>query len=161
MSVPWKSDIATATILMAALVTAVFIAHRPSSTDIKVGDILKGTLPDADWRKDGRTLILVISTECYLCRASSPFYRTLAAQAGSNVNIIAVFPETTGEAEKYLKDQGVRVDHVEHLELHRIGVDGTPTLILTNAAGVVRNVWFGELQPEQQSQVLAILASTA
>ena len=61
------------------------------------------------------------------------------------------------EAEKYLSGEGVRVDHIEQLALARIGVRGTPTMLLANSGGVVTNVWVGELQPTQQQQVLAVL----
>lgn len=183
MSVSGKMEIAanSATVLVAALLSAVLIkiyfslpptpprnspnprlaAGQQATAAVKVGDSLKGVLPDTDWRKDGRTLILAISTQCHFCKDSAPFYRTLSAQAGKNVEIIAVLPESTGTTEEYLRDEGVRVDHVEQLTLGRIGVIGTPTLILADAAGVVRNVWVGELQPAQQRQVLAALAGAA
>ncbi len=183
MSVSGKMEIAvnSATILVAALLSAVLIkvyfflppasphnspnpqlaARQQPTTEVKIGDSLKGVLPDADWRKDGRTLILAISTQCHFCKDSSPFYRTLAEQAGNKVKIIAVLPQPAGVAEKYLRGEGVRVDHVEQLTLGRIGVIGTPTLILADATGVVRNVWMGELQPAQQRQVLAALADAA
>ena len=183
MSVSGKMEIAanSATILVAALLSAVLIkvyfflpptsprnspnpqlaAGQQATTEVKVGDSLKGVLPDVDWRKDGRTLILAISTQCHFCKDSSPFYRNLTAQAANNVKVIAVLPQPAGMAEKYLKDEGVRVDHVEQLTLGRMGVIGTPTLILADGNGVVRNVWVGELQPAQQRQVLAALAGTA
>lgn len=183
MSVSGKLEIAanSATILVAALLSAVLIkvyfflpptsprnspnpqlaAGQQATTEVKVGDSLKGVLSDTDWRKNGRTLILAISTQCHFCKDSSPFYRTLAAQAGNHVKIIAVLPQPAEAAEKYLQGEGVRVDQVEQLTLGRIGVIGTPTLILADAAGVVRNVWVGELQPAQQSQVLAALVGAA
>ena len=183
MSVSGKMEIAanSATILVAALLSAVLIkiyfflpptpprntpnpqlaAGQQATAAVKVGDSLKGVLPDTDWRKDGRMLILAISTRCHFCKDSAPFLRTLAAQAGKNVKIIAVLPEPAGTAEKYLQGEGVRADHAEQLTRGRIGVIGTPTLILADAAGVVRNVWVGAPQPAQQRQVLAALAGAA
>lgn len=181
MSVSGKLEIAanSATILVAALLSAVLIkvyfflpppstrnspnsqlaAGQPAATEVKIGDSLKGVLPDADWRKDGHTLILAISTQCHFCKDSSPFYRTLTAQATNKVNIVAVLPQPANLGKKYLKDEGVRVDHVEQLTMGRIGVIGTPTLILADGNGVVRKVWVGALKPEQQREVLAALAS--
>jgi hypothetical protein len=41
--------------------------------------------------------------------------------------------------------------------MENIGVEATPTLLLVNKAGVVTNAWVGELQSDQQEQVLADL----
>ncbi len=157
-----------ATIIVAGLLSAVLIrvyllprpaaSGRPAAPAVTVGASLKTKLPGVDWRKNGRTLILAISTQCHFCTDSAPFFRALVAQADKNVKIVAVLPQPVEAAEKYLSDEGVRVDQVTQFALGRMGVRGTPTLLLVNSAGIVTNVWVGELGPAQQSQVLSVVA---
>ncbi len=113
--------------------------------------------PGVDWRKNGRTLVLAISTQSHFCTDSAPFFRALVAQAAKNVKIVAVLPQPVDAGEKYLSGEGVRIDQVLQASLPSIGVTGTPTTLLANSGGVVTNVWVGELQPAQQQQALAVL----
>lgn len=156
-----------ASIIVAGFLSAVLIKvyllpkrvpPRPGpAAQVKAGASLKAELPGVGWQKNGRTLVLAISTQCHFCTDSAPFFRMLSAEEGKNLKIVAVLPQPVAEAEKYLTGEGVRVDQVEQLALPRIGVTGTPTMLLANSAGVVTNVWVGELQPAQQQHVLAVL----
>ena len=160
-----------ATIIAALLLSVVLIkvylipsaSRRPSPTppSIAVGTIMKGRIDGLDWQKNWRTLVLALSTRCHFCSASAPFFRTLASKAGKKIRIVALLPQPVDEAQKYLSGEGVRVDQIEQADLNRIGVRGTPTMLFVDSAGVVTNVWVGELQPVQQEQVLTALAGKA
>ena len=153
-----------AALLLSVVLVKVYLLPRKTlpraggGPAISVGAELNTALPGVDWRKNGQTLVLAISTQCHFCTESAPFFRTLVAQAGKNVKMVAVFPQPAEEAQKYLSGEGVRVDQIEQADLNRIGVRGTPTMLLVNAAGIVTNVWVGELRPVQQSRVLNVLA---
>lgn len=159
-----------ATIIAALLLSVVLIKvyllpsapHRLGRgvPSIAIGTNIKGHLDGVDWQKNGRTLVLALSTQCHFCTASAPFFRTLVEQASNNVKTVAVFPQSVDEAQKYLNGEGVRVDQIAQADLNRIGVRGTPTMLLVNNAGVVTNAWVGELQPSQQGQVLNALKGT-
>ncbi len=159
---------ANAATIMAALLLSVVLVkvyllpaapHRPSllAPSIALGTGMKGLVDGVDWQKNGRTLVLALSTQCHFCTASAPFFRTLVAQAGKNVKIVAVFPQPVDEAQRYLMSEGVRVDQIERADLNRIGVRGTPTMLLVDSGGIVTNVWVGKLQQNQQEKVLAII----
>src|SRR4051812_6824706 len=81
------------------------VALRPpqpggeTNASITVGTSLKSTLPDVDWQKNGRTLVLALSPSCHYCRESEPFYRKLRNELGRKVKIVAAFPQTLPEAE--------------------------------------------------------------
>jgi hypothetical protein len=122
-----------------------------------VGTSLKSRVPGVDWRKNGRTLVLAISTECHFCKDSTPFYRKLEEQVGKDLKTVAVLPQPVAEAEQYLNGEGVHVDQVEQAAMAGIGVKGTPTMLLVNSAGVVTKVWVGKIQPEREQEVLAAL----
>lgn len=153
--------IGVAVLLSAASIKVFFFPPRSQSTPpvadaMAAGTSLKSRIPGMDWKQNGRTLVLVISTQCHFCKVSTPFYRKVRAEL-KTLRTIAVVPQPANEAEQYLKDEGVRVDQIKQASLGDIGVRGTPTLLLVNSAGVVTNVWVGKLQPDQEQQVLAAL----
>jgi hypothetical protein len=124
---------------------------------VSMGSSLNGKLPGVPWGKNGRTLVLAISTVCHFCKESEPFYRRLQAEAGKGVTIVAALPQPVGEAKQYLAAAGVQVDDVRQVTLSTLGVRGTPTILITNNTGHVINVWIGRLQPAEEEQVLSIL----
>src|SRR5574337_117374 len=172
MNISKKLDTAAnaATIVAALLLSVVLIKVYllpstpqrpiPGTPTISPGTSMKGRMDGVDWQRNGRTLILALSTQCHSCTASAPFFRALVSQAGKKVKMVAVFPQPVDEAQKYLVGEGVKVDQIEQLALNRIGVTGTPTMLLVNKLGSVTNVWVGELQPSQQGQVLNVLVGT-
>lgn len=171
MGVTGKSEAAAnaaivvaAAILCTVLVKVYLLPHQAHATSsphgppgIVAGASLSSALPGVDWRKNGHTLVLGISTECHFCTASAPFFRTIAAHAGSHLKIVAVLPQPVNAGQEYLAREGVRVDQVLQLPLGRIGVRGTPTMILADGGGVVTNVWVGEQSPAEQPSVLRVL----
>jgi hypothetical protein len=119
----------------------------------------KLSLPGVDWKANGRTVVLALSTGCHFCTESAPFYQRVAqvrAKAG-NIRLVAVFPEPVSEGQRYLSSLGVTVDEVRQAQLDSIGVIGTPTLIMTDGEGAVANSWRGKLPSEKESEVLARL----
>jgi len=61
------------------------------------------------------------------------------------------------EGRKYLERLGVSVDEVRQLSLDQIGVTGTPSLLLVDASGVVKNFWVGRLAPDLEATVMDAL----
>lgn len=110
-------------------------------------------LPDADWQKNGKTLLLVLSTTCHFCTESGRFYQRLAKGA-KGARLTAVMPQSVEDGRRYLKGLGVEPDDVRQAALSSLGVDGTPTLILVDDKGVIVNTWVGKLPPDGEREVL-------
>jgi hypothetical protein len=154
-----------ATICVAVLLSAVLVRAyllpprgvRPQAAEAEtiVGTDMRSRLPGENWSRNGRTLVLAISTQCHFCRESSPFYRRLQQQAAKSIKVMAVLPQAVPAAEEYLKTEGVQVNEVRQVPLATIGVRGTPTMLLVNGKGVVEKVWVGKLQPEEENSVLS------
>lgn len=121
------------------------------------GTSLKGSLPGVDWSKNGRSLILAISTRCHFCTDSAPFFQRIGREKPAGTKLLAVLPQAVEEARTYLDQQGVRVDDVRQAPLDSIKVSGTPTLLLVDNAGTVADVWVGKLEPSQEEDVLRVL----
>ncbi|MBV9925731.1 MAG: hypothetical protein JOZ96_11995 [Acidobacteria bacterium] len=120
----------------------------------------KVNLPDADWSRRPKTLILALQKGCHFCSESAPFYRRLRESAqNKNVRLLAVLPGTPEESTAYLNDIGIPDVEVRRSPLDTLQVSGTPTLILTNDKGEVMRFWVGKLTPEKEAEVLAQLTT--
>lgn len=121
------------------------------------GNLLqKGTkisLRNIDWQKNGRTLLLALSTTCHFCTESAPFYQHLVKEHGQ-AQLIALVPQTVDEGKSYLKNLGVQVDDVRQASPDETGITGTPTLILVDRDGKIANSWVGVLSENSEREVL-------
>ncbi len=69
------SDVATITValLLSIVLVKEFLIPRPKPSShpalshVSKGTNLKNSLLDVDWAKNGRTLVLAISTNCHFC----------------------------------------------------------------------------------------------
>jgi len=115
----------------------------------------KVSLPEIDWAKSDRTLLLVLSKGCHFCSESAPFYQRLVLDTdGRGVQLVAVLPQDVNEGRQYLNELGVAINEIRQSPLDSLGVGGTPTLILVNREGVVTDSWVGKLPPDKESEVL-------
>jgi len=152
--------IVVALVICGALVKR-FLLKSPS-TAREVPGVAAGTrinLTDVDWAKNGRTLLLVLSTNCKFCSTSAPFYQNLASRAESThgAKLIAVLPQELKQSREYLKSLNVSIDDVKQAQPASVGVRATPTLLLINSAGIVTNSWVGQLPSDKETEVLAQL----
>jgi len=118
----------------------------------------KINLPQANWQKNGKTVLLALSTTCHFCIDSTPFYKRLTREK-DGVRVVAVMPQTVDVSKKYLDANGVAVDEVAQSALDSIGVEGTPTIMLVDDFGVVTHRWVGRLNAGQEMDVLAQIQS--
>lgn len=152
-----------AIVIVAVLLCAVLLKNQYANTTTQdfgggpTGEVKpqeKIDLPEVDWQKGEQTLLLVLSTTCHYCSESTAFYQQLVKERGGNTRIVAALPQNLDESRDYLKKHGVSVDDVKQTNLDSIGVNGTPTLILVNNDGVVKDVWVGKLPKPDQTEVL-------
>ena len=147
-------------VLCGALVKRYFISGHTSnvSTTPEISAGAAVPLPEVDWAKNKRTVLLALSTSCHFCTESAPFYQQLARERQSDgVRLIAAFPESVQNGQKYLNDLDVQVDEVRQISLKQLGVIGTPTVVVINRDGVVVAVWRGKLPPNKEAEILSQL----
>jgi hypothetical protein len=130
-------------------------ASRPAAEQIRPGT--KINLPGVDWSKSEQTLVLALSDGCHFCTESAGFYQRLAKEKASvgGVRLIAVLPQEISQGQTYLSKLGVAVDEVRQSTLSAIGVSGTPTLLLVDKNGAVKQSWLGKLPPDKETEVLS------
>src|ERR1041385_3623548 len=105
-----------AIILVAALLSVVLVKNYlwpvPKDSSPRTAEDIVGKklpVPEIDWAANGRTLLLVLQTNCRYCTESAPFYKELVKgqSAGSDLKLVAVFPNSVDDAKAYLQSVGV------------------------------------------------------
>lgn len=116
------------------------------------------SLPDVHWSQNGKTLLIVIAKGCHYCTESAAFYKKIAQAASGrrDIQIIAVFPHSVDEGREYLAEIQVPITEVRQASLNLIGVRGTPTILLVDNVGMVKEAWLGRLPPAKEAEVLKI-----
>jgi thioredoxin-related protein len=139
-------------------------APQPTAPFFQKGD----TIPAFDGlhlHNADQTLLLVLKHDCHFCAESIPFYQRLPREVQSRgslqriqfVMLTADDPET---AKQYMDDNKLALNSIvtipppRHRELK---VPGTPTLILVDRAGVIQQMWLGELDASREAQLISLL----
>lgn len=120
------------------------------------GEVVVGktvSLPGLQLPTNTNSLILALSTTCHFCKDSLPFYRDLSTRAQGHLNLVAVLPQPVNESQKYLHDAEISTNQVVSAQLDKVGVLGTPTLLLVDGKGKVQKVWRGLLDQKGQQDV--------
>ena len=96
------------------------------------------------------TLVMALSTTCTFCRQSVSFYQQLvAASHPEKTHIVAIFGEPAERVRAYLTSEHLTdLADVRQADFASLGLSATPTLILVDRNGVVKQVWTG-LQPHE------------
>lgn len=151
-----------AIILAVLAIVVLFVRNYTRKPDFPPTIAAGAKLPlkDANWQSSQKSLVLAVSTTCHFCEESAGFYRQLVSQCKQqHVRVIAVLPQSVGESESYLKNEGVTVDEVRQVVFSDMQIGGTPTLLLVDGSGTVKDVWIGKLPDDQEKDVISKLGS--
>lgn len=111
------------------------------------------SLPGVKW-DEGTTLVLALQKGCRFCEESWPFYRRLREQrSGSQPRMVAAVPGDKTDIARYLSERGVVVDEIVNASLSDIHVSFTPTLLLVDRSGNVKDVWVGKLDATKETEI--------
>ncbi len=127
--------------------------------------VVKGSafpmIAGVDYKQAPRTLILALNVDCRYCSRSVPFYNSLAEARKENpgqFNIIAAFINTDTELVKsYAEEKQLSVQTIPGVDLDKLGVNMTPTIILVNSVGKVLDSWRGTLQSDGEREIFDAL----
>ena len=114
------------------------------------------SIPDVVWSRTRKTMVVALLRDCRFCSQSAPFYKRLVEKANGNKNLqlVAVLPHDAATTQEYLKSIGVAFSEVRLSPLNKIGVSGTPTILLLNDQGAITASWVGALTADQENEVL-------
>ena len=161
----WKSVLEACTnvaILCVCLLIGVigvkkFLLNSSPTPDITLKQGMQFSVENVNWSRADRTLVMALSTQCHFCSESSGFYQQLLpAAVASKVPVVAVFPQTTSEAQDYWTGHNLPLDGVKLTQesLDRIQVMGTPTLIVVDRTGHILRAWAGKLPAQGEAEVI-------
>lgn len=129
---------------------------RPWAAHIRKGTKLQ--LFGVPWAEKHATLVMALSVDCHYCRESAGFYRQiLKSNSASAFYPIAIFPTSIAVAGAYLRSESIDVSDVREADFGKLGIDGTPTLMLVDESGRIRSIWVGKLSPEEEGDVAKAL----
>jgi hypothetical protein len=165
-----SEKLATATFVVmcvavsAAAVNHVIVSRSQPSAPARPQPLVAGTqlkLPESLTR-DARSprVLLVLSTACKYCTESMPFYARIAelpAIKAGRVQLAVVSLQSKPQMRMYLDEHRLAVTSIVTSMESGFSVAGTPTLVLTNAEGVVADSWSGLLPAEEEENVLAAI----
>jgi thiol-disulfide isomerase/thioredoxin len=119
------------------------------------------TVPGVTWSDSDETVVLALSNKCHFCTESAPFYQKLTSELANNKNVrlVAVFPQEINEGKKYLDGLNVPITQVAQATLDSLGVRGTPTLVIVDKSGTVKQSWVGRLTADRETEVLSRVKS--
>ena len=149
--------------IVAVLLLYQFLSQRVNGPhQVAAGDHLPA-IEGVSWGDHESALLLVMRKGCHFCEDSMPFYRRLAAlrdghQTGAYM--VAAFPDSAEDARGVIEQEKLDIPYVANVAGSRVNATGTPTLILVDRRGVVRQVWIGELQPDAEASVIKALKPT-
>lgn len=128
--------------------------RRQASHEISIGT--RFAMPDVNWKAKEKNIVFALSTSCHFCSESADFYRQISAVCQEkNIQTIAIFPQAVAAGEEYTKKLGLKFDEVKQASLSSLEINGTPTLLIIDNGGLVRNVWVGKLPLQTEKEVLA------
>lgn len=124
-------------------------------------NLIGKTLPlrGINWKDNGKTLILYLSTTCGYCNASVPFYQRIENEKEATIKTVAVFWQREDEAQKYLESHKIKADKILSVSLSDIGISGTPTILIVDENGLISDLWLGKLDANKEAEVLTKLTS--
>lgn len=119
----------------------------------------KAEIPGMNWDQTEQTLLLALQPQCKFCTESAPFYQKLATKHSEKTSfkLVAVSPVPVASTQQYLASLGVSIPEVKQATLQSLGLTGTPSLVLVDKTGIVKNFWLGKLRGETESEVLSLL----
>jgi len=119
---------------------------------LRAGEDFKG-LQEVDFKKSPNTILLVTDIKCHYCTQSLPFYKKLIAKSKENpaIRVIAVLNNKSEEVEDYLREHDVAVEFIPNVDLVKLKVDATPTVIWVDANRKIVGSYQGLLQEKQES----------
>jgi thiol-disulfide isomerase/thioredoxin len=128
---------------------------------LQKGQVLT-SLPSVPVDKFSRTLLIAVNAKCGYCQESVPFYKQLSELAPANRSlVVAMFPNSDDEAQQFLADYKLDMRRASSVDLGALGIFATPTVILIDKDGTVRDFWVGVLSKDQEQQIGASLRQPA
>jgi len=102
-------------------------------------------------------VLLFIRPGCPACEQNMSLYRSLVDMPGRQFDLTVVGYEREA-TRSYLDSYHLAPDFFVGADFGRFGVVATPTVLLTDATGIVKRAWIGSLEGKRREEFLKALA---
>lgn len=117
---------------------------------------------DLNWQKGKNTLVLAVQQDCRFCSESLKFYQRLVSSAAeAQVRVVVLMPDRPEAARRYISEAGLDVPEVIQVELHSLGIRGTPTIYVVDGSGIIQQEWRGKLTRVREQEVLDLMSNNS
>lgn len=147
---------ANVAILVLALILVGFLARNyfipaPHADSATAGERI--SLPDFDFTKSDRTILVALQHDCHFCQESAGFYQKLVQYAATDnrIQLIALFSEEMDANKVFLANLNLTFVNVKNVSFSSLKVMATPTILVVNRDGVIQSVWKGKLSDEKEN----------
>jgi len=116
--------------------------------------------PDVSKRR--MNVVLVLRSDRPYCKASLPLYRrvlALANKPNAHFAVHVATEEDPGRLREFLKSQGLDIASILREPLLALGVVGTPTILLADSNGAIRDQLVGLLSPDRADALIRDLSN--
>jgi predicted transcriptional regulator len=145
-------------------IIAVFFFVRESSPKLSLG-LEKGKtfaqLSNIDYSKSDQTLLIALNSTCSYCQESLPLYRRVTSnrvRTDKALRVVGLFPNDAEEVVKYIQQNQLIIDTVAGVDFNALHISGTPTMILVDHNGVVKEFRNGKLSDRETDEFLRFLS---
>lgn len=114
-------------------------------------------VPGVSYNSSPQTLLIAMSTRCHYCIESLPFYKQLAAAqrtSGRETHVVTIFPNQEAEVRQYVQQNKLDLETVAGVDLEALNISGTPTAVLIDGNGKIRDFWLGKLPQDKEQQII-------
>src|SRR5262249_2048298 len=128
---------------------------NPPGAEFVKGERIKD-IPGVDFSTYSNTVLLALNTGCTYCTQSIAFYKRLAEFVSKNngsCQIIALFPNKEDKVSEYVKEHQLPIKYVGKVDYDALKVKATPSLILADSRGKIKEYWTGKLSEDREKEV--------
>jgi thioredoxin-related protein len=145
-----------AIVIVAAVIVGNFVWSRIHPKQNVSGPAVGSavSLAGVNWKENGSTLLMVLQKGCRYCEESAPFYQKLHEnRSGMEPRMLVLVPGEQKETSRYLSDLKIPSDGIVSASLASVNVAATPTLLLIDQTGHIKDVWVGKLDADREKEV--------
>ncbi len=110
------------------------------------------------WGEHPRTLMVALRYGCIHCEHDMPFYKQVQANiqnSDAKASLLSIFPDDSFVAQHDLDSHSLSgMPFLANINLAKLHVAGTPTLLLVDNKGTILQSWIGELSQREQDEVM-------
>ncbi|MDP2998630.1 MAG: hypothetical protein Q8N47_14180 [Bryobacterales bacterium] len=131
-------------------------AERRNHRSVLGIGLLLPRLPGVGYDRANMSVLVFLSGKCIACTESQADYVQLleaAERSEGRVRIIAVLRESVQSIEGF----NARLPSIEIKDFAAYGVFGTPTVVVVDNKGIVRDFWIGRLTKNAKGNLFAIM----